>query len=261
MNTTTTCRLFNCLAVVLILITGTNALGQQKDSTQRIAHFGGTITATQNGISLIPSFSLGRPAVMFDLNMGGKKLTFEPFFRFGTNGKPWSFIFWWRYKVLTGEKFKMSIGAHPSFVFRTTPLTTNGTTVDVIQANRYAAVDITPTYFLSKNISIGVYYLYSHGLDKTSVQNTHFLTLNSNFSEIKLFGKFYAKFNPQFYYLSQDGKDGFYFTHSLSLARKKFPLSMQTIMNKAIRTSIPGRPFVWNASLIYSFNKNYVRHQ
>lgn len=250
-----------CLLGTAFLLLAQLSFSQSSDSIRKVAHFGGTITATQNGISLIPSFSLGRPAVMFDFNVGNRKLTFEPFFRFGTNGKPWSFIFWWRYKAVNSDKFKMSIGAHPSFVFKTLPVTTNGTTVNIIQANRYAAADFTPTYFLSKNISIGIYYLYSHGLDKTSVQNTHFLTLNSSFSNSKLPGKLFVKFIPQIYYLNQDEKDGFYFTYSLTLGRKNFPLSAQTIMNKAIRTSIPGRDFVWNVSLIYSFNKNYVRHQ
>ncbi|MEQ1799703.1 MAG: hypothetical protein ABL872_17230 [Lacibacter sp.] len=249
------------LALIVLLLLAQFSFSQSSDITTKIAHFGGTITATQNGISLIPSFSLGRPAVMFDLNVGNKKLSFEPFFRFGTNGKPWSFIFWWRYKVVNSEKFKMSIGAHPSFVFRTVPFTANGATVNTIQANRYAAGDLTPTYFISKTISVGVYYLYSHGLDKTSVQNTHFLTLNSSFSNSKLPGKLFVKFTPQVYYLNQDTKDGFYFTYSLTLGRKNFPLSAQTIMNKAIRTSIPGKDFVWNASIIYSFNKNYVRQQ
>lgn len=246
--------------IVLLLLAG-HSFSQNSDSTKTLVHFGGTITATQNGISLIPSFSLGKPAVMFDLNVGGKRLTFEPFFRFGTNGKPWSIIFWWRYKIITGEKFKLSIGAHPSFVFRTTSVNINGTATNIIQANRYAAGDLTPTYFISKNISAGIYYLYSHGLDKTAVQNTHFLTLNSNISNIKLAGKVFARFNPQVYYLKQDRNDGFYFTYSLTINRKNFPLSVQTIMNKVIRTSIPGRNFVWNASIIYSFNKNYARHQ
>lgn len=247
--------------IIALLLLSYSSFSQKTDSSRTISHFGGTITATQNGISLIPSFSLGKPALMFDLNVGTKRLTFEPFLRFGTNGKPWSFIFWWRYKLVTDKTFKMSIGAHPSFVFRTVTDTLNGIATNVIQANRYAAADITPTYFITKNISAGVYYLYSHGLDKTAVQNTHFLTLSTNFSDIKIGGKFFAKFHPQVYYLNQDGKDGFYYTHSLSIGRRNFPLSAQTIMNKALHTDIPGRDFVWNLSLIYSFNKNYVRHQ
>jgi hypothetical protein len=224
---------------------------------QQTFHFGGVITATQNGISLIPSFSLNRPAVMFDLNMGSKRFTFEPFLRFGTNGKPWSFIFWFRYKIATGEKFKMSIGAHPSYVFRTI---SNPQVADAVQVSRFAAIDFTPTFIIRKNISTGIYYLTSKGLDASSVKYTHFITLNANFSHIGLGKKLYAKFNPQVYYLNMAGKDGFYYTHALSLGMNHFPLSIQTIVNKAFRTEIAGKSFVWNASIIYSFNKSFIRH-
>ena len=246
---------------LLLLFITTQAFTQTADSSKPVMHIGGTITATQNGISLIPSFSLGRPAVMFDLNVGGKKLTFEPFFRFGMDGKPWAFVFWWRYKFINHSKFRMSIGAHPSYVFRTIPMNTNGTTVNINRADRYAAMDLTPSIVVSKNITVGVYYLYSHGLDKTSVQNTHFITLNANFSHIKIAGKLYAKFVPQVYYLNMAGRDGFYATHSLTLEYEKFPVSLQTIMNKAFRTEIAGNSFLRNLSVIYSFHKNYVRQQ
>jgi hypothetical protein len=259
MNPTNRFFLFISSLMLCILFSSTIA-AQTKDSAQRISHFGGTITATQNGISLIPSFSLGRPAVMFDLNMGGKKLTFEPFLRFGMDGKPWAFIFWFRYKFINTSKFRMSIGAHPSYVFRTIDMNTNGTTIKINRADRYTAMDLTPTVVVSKNTTFGVYYLYSHGLDKTSVQNTHFVTLNANFTHIKLAGNFYGKFNPQLYYLNMAGKDGFYATHSFTVAHNKFPLSVQTVMNRAFKTEIAGDRFVWNMGLLYNFNKNYVRH-
>jgi hypothetical protein len=67
------------------------------------------------------------------------------------------------------------------------------------------------------------------------------------------------KFHPQLYYLRMDAEDGFYVTGSLSLARRDFPLSMQAIVNQPISTSIPGGDtFVWNLSLIYSFNREYT---
>jgi|SRR6266508_257305 len=70
-----------------------------------------------------------------------------------------------------------------------------------------------------------------------------------------------SRFTPQFYYLRQDNKDGFYFTCTLTLAKKNFPLTVQSIINKTIQTDVPGsQDFVWNASLIYSFSKKYVQH-
>jgi hypothetical protein len=151
------------------------------------------------------------------------------------------------------------MGAHPLYVFRTITDYSNGTPVAIDRTDRYAAMDFTPAVAVSKNTIIGIYYLYSHGLDKTSVQNTHFITLNANFKHIKLFKSFYAKFNPQVYYLNIAGKDGFYATHSFTVDREKFPLNIQTAMNRVFRTEISDNSFMWNTGLLYNFNKIYVR--
>lgn len=245
--------------LALVFLLPAIALAQTPEGAARETHIGGVITLTQNGISLIPSFSLGKPAVMFDMNVGSKKLTFEPFFRFGLDGKPWSFVFWGRYKAVNSPRFRMTVGAHPSYVFRSITELSNGAAAERIQVSRFVAMDLTPTFVISKSINAGIYYLYSHGLDKSSIQNTHFLTLNASFSDIRFGSQWYAKFNPQIYYLNQTGNDGFYFTYGLTLARRQFPISAQTILNKAIHTTIPGRDLVWNVSLLYSFNKQYVR--
>jgi len=239
-----------------------SSYSQMGDSVNNILHLKSGATVTNNGISLLPTFSLGKPAAIFDLSLGKKKLFFEPQLRFALDGKPWSFIFWWRYKLLATEKFSLGMGAHPALVFKTITATDNGISKKLITADRYVAGELSPNYFISKNSSIGIYYLYSHGIDKYAVRNTHFLTINSNLSNIKLGKGFLARFTPQFYYLRQDGKDGIYFTNTLTLSKKNFPLSIQSIINKTIRTTITAsKPFVWNASLIYSFNKNYVRQR
>jgi hypothetical protein len=259
-NITTTTKRACYLLFFSLSLVSQSAFSQQVDSVKSEKHFGGTVTVTNNGISLLPSFSLGRPAAVFDLNVGNKKLTFEPQFRFGLDGKPWSFIFWWRYKLIQHEKFKLSVGAHPSFVFKPTTIIVNGVDDDTFYVQRYLATEISPNYFITKNITVGVYYLHSTGLDKGAIQETNFITINANFNNIKLSDDFYMKFNPQIFYLKMDKPDGFYATATLTILKKNFPLSIQSIVNKAIETMIPAKSnFVWNVSLIYSFNKNYVR--
>ena len=240
------------LALALVLFIGSSIQAQDK---KKEYHLNGTFTATQNGIALIPSFSLSKPALLFDFNAGGRKLTFEPMFRFGTNARPWTFVFWWRYKMINSTKFKMSVGAHPSYVFNTITINNNGTLEKINRADRYFAFDLTPTWFFTRNTSAGLYYLQGRGLDKSSVRFAHFLTLNANFSNIKITGKYFANFSPQIYYLNQAEKKGYYYTHSLTLAREKFPFSIQSIWNKAIKTDIPGKGFVWNIGLVYNFRK------
>ncbi len=248
------------LLVFALTILSPLAFSQNIDSTKSVRYFGGAATVTNNGISLLPTFSLGKPAAIFDMTMGNKKLSFEPQFRFALEGKPWSFIFWWRYKVLKTDKFLITIGAHPSVVFRTIPVTINGVTYETLEAHRYLAAEFSPNYFITKNISVGIYYLHSRGFAESATQSTHFVTINSNFSNIKLSEQFYMKFNPQVFYLKMDQRDGYYVTATVTLAKRNFPLSLQSIMNQAIQTNIPTKSdFVWNVSLIYSFRKEFVK--
>jgi hypothetical protein len=235
---------------------------QSAENTQPvIKHFGGAVTVTNNGISFIPSFNLGKPAAIFDLSMGGKKLSFEPQFRFALEGKPWSILFWWRYKLLNTDRFQISLGAHPALSFRNNTFIVDGVSKEYITVNRYLAGEFAPNYSISKNIGVGIYYLYSYCLDIYAARNTNFISGRINFSNIRLTKQYFLKFNPQAYYLKMDDNDGYYFSSSLTLVRKNFPLTVSSIINKAIKTEIPGKDFLWNVSLIYSFNNKYVKAQ
>lgn len=245
------------LSVLLPVLLNTS-FAQQKDSTN---YFKGSVSITNNGISLVPTFSLGKPAAIFNLALGRGRLSFEPDMRFSLEGKPWSFLFWWRYKLVQSKKIRLTLGAHPAMNFKSSAVILNGVSKNLIIARRYLAGELSPNYILSKNISVGMYYLYSRGLDPDAPRNTHFITLNSNFSNIKLPNEFYIKFTPQVYYLKQDKLDGYYCTASMTLAKQHFPLSLSAIVNKTIRTDIVSKNFVWNLNLVYSFNNIYVRHK
>ena len=253
--------IWRCLPLVFAcMLMAQTAFAQESAPAPQDRHIGGAVTVTNNGISLLPTFSLGKPAAIFDLTVGGEKLGFDPQFRFALDGKPWALIFWWRYKFLNNEKFRIHVGAHPAFMFRTVPVTIDGESAEVFEALRFVAGEFSPNYLISKNISIGIYYLYGHGFQTTATQNSHFLTLNSNFSHIRIFGQYFLKFHPQIYYLRMDADDGFYITASLSLNKRDFPLSVQTILNQPLTTTIPGGDaFVWNLSLIYAFRHEYAR--
>ncbi len=154
------------------------------------------------------------------------------------------------------------MGAHPALNFVTQTFSVNGDPKDVIVAQRFLAGELVPSYSVSKNTRVGMYYLYGRGLQADATRNLHFITLNSNFSNIKLTDRFFMQFNPQFFYLNMDKQDGFYFTSTVTLAKRNFPFSLQSIINKTIRTSIRGsKNLVWNATLIYFFNKEYVERK
>ncbi|MEI6276091.1 MAG: hypothetical protein WCP08_08875 [Prolixibacteraceae bacterium] len=66
----------------------------------------------------------------------------------------------------------------------------------------------------------------------------------------------FSKFNPQLYYLYQDGVTGTYLSTTLSLNKNNFPFPMATMLNQPIHTDIPaGNKLVWNVRITYAFNK------
>lgn len=232
----------------------------QGQNTEEEIHFlddfRGTASITQNGISLVPSFSLGEPAAIFDIKMIKGKFSFEPDLRFALEGKPWSFLFWFRYKAIEKERFSLRIGAHPAMNFRTVNIIRNGQAEDLIETRRYLAAEIAPNYNISDRVSVGMYYLRGQGFDE-GVKTTNFLVLNSSFTNLFISKHYYLNITPQVYYLTTDDDRGYYMASFITLARKDFPLSVSSILNKAIDTEIvPEDDFTWNISLNYSFGGN-----
>lgn len=209
--------------------------------------------ATHNGISLVPSFSLGDPALLFDLKFTKGKLSFEPDMRFSLEGKPWTFIFWLRHKAIENERFSLRLGAHPALIFGTANVVRDGQPEDILESRRYLAAEVAPNYKISDKVGLGVYYLYGHGFD-AGVKNTHYMALNTSFNNLYISEKLYFNVSPQAYYLITDDLKGFYIVGFISVIKENFPLSVSAILNKAIDTEIvPEDDFTWNISLVYSF--------
>ena len=213
----------------------------------------GAVSVTNKGISTIPSFTLGKPATTIDVAIRDGRVGFEPQFRFGLDGKPWSILFWARYRPLTTGRFRLSLGGHPALSFRTIKASTNGVERDLIQARRYIASEVIPTYALTSHIGVGGYYLYSHGVDKDAAQHTHFIAARAVASNLKITEHYSLQLTPQFYYLRTDGRTGTYLNAGLALARQDFPLSLSSTINRPLHSNVPGgRTLLWNVSATYT---------
>lgn len=234
--------------VVLLL-----SIRMQAQEGRFLDDFRGTASITNNGISLVPTFSLEEPALIFDLKFTRKRLSFEPDMRFALEGKPWTFIFWFRYKAVQKQRFTLRVGAHPAINFRTVEILRDGQPEELLEARRYLAGELAPSFKLTEKISVGMYYLYGRGFDE-GVKNTHFVTLNSVFNEINLSPSLYLNISPQLYFLGQDELTGVYTVGYITLARRNFPVSISAIFNKAIDTRIqPEKDFIWSLLLNYRF--------
>lgn len=252
------CSIF--VSAVLIFVGASFQSVAQSGTAERHNHFRGNISVTNNGLSLIPAFSLGRPAAIFELSLGGERLSFDPELRFALDGQPWSFIFWWRYKIVKKEKFNLHVGAHPAFVFVNTLVDDgNGNMVESMEAKRFFAWEVSPTYTFSPKIKVNFLYLQGRSLGNVPYALNQFVALGSSFTDVSISEKYFFNARPQLFYLKMNEKDGYFASSSFVVGRRDFPVSLGSIVSRKIVSEIEVDDWIWNISLIYSFNNQFVK--
>ncbi len=240
-------------AMVLFALTMPARFAFSQEVEQEVKAYTGTVGITNKGISQIPNFTLGKPAVLFDMRIGKRKLTFEPQLRFSTTGKPWDFVFRWQYRMLQTDKFRLRVALNSVLNFITSSVTEDNAQRDAIIARRFIGGQILPDYSLTKNLNIGMLFLYARGIEESTLRNLNFIVFTTRLSNIEVFDAWTVTLNSQVYYLRIDEMSGTYFSPSAVLAKRDFPLSMSAIINKTLRTDISGENFLWSVSMIYSY--------
>lgn len=244
---------------LIALLTIINISSKAQDSTNKPIVLDGNIGVTNNGISIIPTFSLKQPAFNFTASFSkGNRFSIDPDVRLTFDGRKGSAMLWFRYKMVKGKKFNFRIGAHPAFNLALKTITEGNKTWTITQARRFVATELAPSYTFNNHFSIGAYYLHGNGLQKDGPISTHFVNFISTLSGMKLGTNHNLSFSPQIYYLQIDREDGFYLTGNVILSNKKLPFSFMYLYNKEIRTNITGsKKLDWNLTLMYHFNRSF----
>lgn len=217
---------------------------EASDSTKKVWHFNGIIQVNNNGISPVPAFSLGRPALMstFFIQKGG--FTFSPEFNYALDGKPWVVNQWLRYQK-QHERFTFRTGINMSLFFsRNEPN---------MKLNQYLALEGVVSYKLSAKNSLNLLYWNSHGLDATAVKTGHFISLSASLSKIPVSKSLLLDLKPNLFYLKNTIPfKGVFVSAITSIAHRKFPVSIFFQAVKPIKVN-PDTPFNWNYGLNYIF--------
>jgi hypothetical protein len=229
------------------------AFSQAVDSARARTEVTWAISVANKGISAIPTVTLDKPTATFDMSMRRGAFSVDPQFRFGLDGTPWSFLFPGRYRLVDRERLGVSVGVHPVLAFRTATVSVNGAAREVVVAQHFAAGDLSPSYVLSKDVSVATSYLYSRGLDADVTRHTHFVSAGASLANLRLPARFVARLDPQVNYLKLGDRDGVYLTSRLSLAKRDLPVAISGIVHSPIRTNLQrGGAFLWNVSLNYA---------
>jgi len=248
------------LGTVLLLFNYCSIAQSTNDSTSKPLEINGNIGITNNGISIIPTFSLEAPAMIFNFYIKKNRFSFDPDIRSTFDGRKGSMIFWFRYRLLQDKRITLNAGIHPAYNLALKAITENGSTRNITQASRFIAYELNTNYKISDHISVGPYMLRGMGLLSDGPISSYFLALNTNFTNLPIGKHLMFSWTPQFYYLFIDKTDGFYLANNFKISHDKSPFSLQSIMNKEIKTDITGsKNFAWNLILNYSFGNSYYK--
>ncbi len=250
---------FIIIGYFVVFVCSDQLRAQPKDSTLSIKSI---LTVTNNGFAIVPAFSLGNPAFLFDLAIANRKFSFEPQFRYSLDGKPWIFNFNFRYKLLNKGRTQLAIGSYlPALNFVEKKIDLNGVVQEIQIVRRFVSGELLINHRITKNSTAGIYYLQGRGFQSDGPRNISYLALRASFFKIKLYKTLYAEFNPQLYYLIVNEDSGVYVNETIRISIKNFPISISSTINKAIQSKIPARDFDWNLSVSYSISREYLMNK
>ena len=248
----------NTLLLLITFLYHFNTTAQTTDSTKNITTFSGSIGITNNGFSIVPTFSLNSPATNMLFSWRKNKFSFDPDIRLVPDLSKGGLLFWFRYRFVETPKFTLRAGVHPAFSLIRKTITDNGTSREISEMLRFVAYEIVPNYRITPHWSVGAMYLHGRGLQKYGPQSTHVLFLNTSISNIKLGGDFRFQMIPTVFFLKVDQGTGSYFSGTGILSKNNFPFTLQSTINQTFTSDIAGnQDFMWNVLLAYNFSKSF----
>ncbi|MEN9612578.1 MAG: hypothetical protein RLZZ628_3392 [Bacteroidota bacterium] len=231
---------------------------QTPDSTQCKTLFTGSFSVTNNGFSIIPTFSLNSPTLISTMSWRTGQLSISPDIRLTPDAKKGGILLWLRYQLIEQKKWSLRVGIHPALAFLEKEIVENNVSSTITQSMRYGAFEIAPVYQITPNLNVGVYYLEGHAFQNTGPQVTRFLNFNGMVSNIKISDKIRFHLLPAIYYLYSDGYQGIYYTATGILTHSKSPFSISSSINQTIKTEIVGgKDFMWNVALNYNIRRTF----
>jgi hypothetical protein len=209
-----------------------------------------TVSLNSNGISSIPAFSLGAPAIVGTAGLSLGRLSYDPVLAYGIDMKPWYIDSWIHYLVIDRTSFRLRTGFNFSNFFSELKLPDK----TILQGERFWALELAGIYNINEKTSITLMYWNDRGQDPGTISG-HFLALAGDMWDIKISKQARLGLNIMAFYIGYTGKnDGFFVSPKISLSAGKSPISIFLQANQPISSNIEPSPlFEWNAGTALSF--------
>ncbi len=210
----------------------------------------GNLQLTNNGISPVPYFTLGEPALLTNLYLTKGRLSFSPEFNFDLKAKPWSFNTWLRYNLIRTKRYNFYLGSNFSIIFkRLDPKIFK----DDLQAQRYQMLDIMMTYKIDQKKMLSFYYWKTSTLDHLGITSSHFVMLALQIDNLLKSENTVISFRPSVFVINNTLPfSGLFMSQITKISTKKFPLSFSLQTVETLQSSEQAK-FNWNVGVNVPF--------
>ncbi len=210
----------------------------------------GNLQLTNNGISPVPYFTLGEPALLTNLYLTKGRLSFSPEFNFDLNAKPWSFNTWLRYNLIRTKRYNFYLGSNFSIIFKRLD---SKLFKEDLQAQRYQMLDIMMTYKIDQKKLLSFYYWKTSTLDHLGITSSHFVMLALQIDNILKSENTVISFRPSVFVINNTLPfSGLFMSQITKISIKKFPLSFSLQTVETLQSSEQAK-FNWNAGVNVPF--------
>ena len=210
----------------------------------------GNIQLTNNGVSPVPIFALGKPAIMGTAVMRKGKFYFNPEFNLGIDAKPWTIFSRVGYYLVEQKKLTIYITANTNWFFLPIKPIIND---EEFQVQQYYSFEFNGEYRPRDNQRFIFAYWRSDRLSKTGVLFEDLVNFAYCFDNIKFGNKNIINTRPSFFYLEDHGwVKGFFTAQTTTYQKENWKCNVFVTTSWPV-TNMPGTGFIWNTGVNIPF--------
>jgi hypothetical protein len=238
------------LLLLLSLVIPVEGIASVPDSARTKLKAACTVSLNTNGISTIPAFSLGGPAIMSFINLSKGRFSYDPVLAYGLDIKPWFIDNWLHYHIIDRDAFKLRTGINFSVFFSDVKIPEE----EILKGERYWALELAGIYNLTSRTVLSLMYWNDRGQDPGTLIG-HFFSLSGEHNEMRIGKSLLLSAALQIFYIDYDGNnDGLFVAPKISASVKSIPLALFFQATQPLVTNISPYPgFEWNLGISYSF--------
>lgn len=222
---------------------------ENSDSTKPELKSTTTFSINSNGISSIPAFSLGKPALIADVKLSKRRFSYEPVLAYGLNMRGWFIDNWLRYRLVDKPALELRTGVNFSTFFSEYKLRDD----EIWRTERYFAFELTLVHKLSPSSSILFSYWNDRGQEKGSLKG-HFINFIAEKNDVPFGSTILFSGYFQIFYVDYDGNnDGLFISPKISFSVNDLPFNLYFQIIQPLKSNIEPSPgFRWNLGLSYT---------